>query len=86
MKPADSGWRDRAACAGQDPRRWDVENLPADDPDGAAARLCANCRVQVQCARDALVPVDITRIVGTGHLEAPDLVELSGTVRAGIIT
>ena len=51
-------WIDRGLCVGDDPTRWDVENLPEGREDEAAADLCAACPVMVACAKDALRMVD----------------------------
>lgn len=51
-------WIDRGLCVGQDPARWDVENLPEGREDEAAADLCADCPVMVACAKDAQRMVD----------------------------
>jgi hypothetical protein len=53
-----SDWRASAACAGRDVRWWFTS--PQVDPvaAGLAARLCAGCTVQGQCAREALRLLD----------------------------
>jgi hypothetical protein len=78
------GWQAKAKCRDADPETWYVENLPAEDPAGAATQLCAGCPVLVECAKDAVTPVDMAKLLGT--FETPDLVHVSGVVRAGIIT
>lgn len=50
------GWRDKAACIGEDPNLW-----ADDDPDSPttqkAIRICGGCPVQAECAtlRDGLI-------------------------------
>ncbi|GAA1653799.1 WhiB family transcriptional regulator [Nocardia ninae] len=79
-------WRTRGLCTqpGANPSAWYVENLPANNRDAAAARLCAGCPVPVECASDAIEPIDMTALLGTD--EPPDVIEVSGVVRAGVPT
>lgn len=79
-------WRTRGLCTqpGADPAAWYVESLPAADRDAAAARLCVGCPVLIECASDALTPIDMTALLGT--FEIPDVIEVSGVVRAGVPT
>jgi hypothetical protein len=46
-------WQSQAACRGRDPRLWFV--APGTDPiaAGVAARICASCPVQHECAAEA---------------------------------
>lgn len=77
------GWQQQAKCLTADPELWYVTNLPVEDPVGAARELCAGCPVLRDCAADAVKPIDMTALLGT--FEEPDLIHVSGVVRAGII-
>ncbi len=46
-------WRSKAKCVGDDPRKWDVENLPFFGKEKAAEVLCAGCPVLQKCRVDA---------------------------------
>ncbi|MGY1896161.1 WhiB family transcriptional regulator [Nocardia gipuzkoensis] len=79
-------WRTRGLCTqpGANPEAWYVENLPTRDRDAAAARLCDGCPVLKDCAMDAIQPIDMTAVLGTD--EPPDVIQVSGVVRAGVPT
>lgn len=47
---ARQGWRESAACAGQDPRQWDLD-APAE-LQRKGRRICGTCPVAVRCRGD----------------------------------
>lgn len=81
-----SNWQHKAKCAQpeQSPEAWEVHNLPTENRNEAARQLCAGCPVLQQCAADAIKPINMTSLLGT--FEAPDLIYVSGVVRAGVPT
>ncbi|MDG3012409.1 hypothetical protein G4X40_19910 [Rhodococcus sp. D2-41] len=64
-------WRNRGRCAGQDPERWVIENLPLPKRDrpAIARQLCAGCPTDVQlaCLRNA-VEMKLTGMVVAGQM------------------
>lgn len=67
-------WIERAACAGDLPARYELDEGPHREPramrDRRAALLCAGCPVQAECAWDALVHSDVG-VVRAGLWLAP---------------
>lgn len=62
-------WRNRGRCAGQDPERWVIENLPKRHRAVFARELCAGCPTDVRfaCLRNA-VEMKLTGMVVDGRL------------------
>ncbi|AJE32552.1 hypothetical protein B842_03495 [Corynebacterium humireducens NBRC 106098 = DSM 45392] len=56
-------WANRAACRGEDPTRFVLDEqphlVPADKRDRVAFQLCAGCPVRAECAQDALTHRDV---------------------------
>ncbi|ASN69224.1 hypothetical protein 7S3_46 [uncultured Caudovirales phage] len=77
-------WKTRGHCYTQDPERWDVDNLTPGRETQEAQALCHRCPVIQECAADAIKPIDMTSILGT--YEPPDVIHVSGVVRAGVVT
>lgn len=74
-------WIFAARCRGKDPSIF-------DGGGEEAAKICNKCPVQAECARDALQPINITKIltnVCDTRLDEPeDVVYQSGVFRAGV--
>ena len=79
-----SSWQHKAKCRLKDPREYETENLPLGREAETARALCYGCPVIQQCAADAIQPIDMTAVLGT--IESPDIINVSGVVRAGVPT
>lgn len=79
-------WRAYAKCAGDDPAKYEVTNLPRRRKHETARALCAGCPVQSECLRDALVSIHVTRLLGVreGKNKPPDVIGQSHVVRGGV--
>lgn len=77
-------WQHKAKCRLRDPRDYETENLTPGREQQEARALCVGCPVIQQCAADAIQPIDMTALLGTD--ETPDMINVSGVVRAGIPT
>lgn len=75
-------WRNYAKCAGDDPARYEVANLPRGREHQAAYALCEGCPVRTRCLREALIPVDMSALLGVW--EQPDVIVQTGVVRGGV--
>ncbi|MBF6063035.1 WhiB family transcriptional regulator [Nocardia terpenica] len=75
-------WRMLAKCAGDDPARYEVENLPPGREHETANALCQGCPVRTQCLREALTPINVSRTLGL-H-DRRDVIQQTGVVRGGI--
>ncbi|WP_405159857.1 WhiB family transcriptional regulator [Nocardia sp. NBC_01499] len=79
-------WRAFAKCAGDDPAKYLVANLPRGRKHEAAQALCEGCPVRSECLRDALIPIEVSRILGVleGENKSPDVIGQSHVVRGGV--
>ena len=74
-------WVVHGKCVGDDPTRYEVENLNPFDRDRDAKRLCAGCPVAGQCLADARKSFSMS--VFTGVYEPDARLRTSGVVRGG---
>ncbi|WP_425298024.1 WhiB family transcriptional regulator [Nocardia brasiliensis] len=79
-------WRAHAKCAGDDPAKYEVANLPRGRIHETARALCAGCPVRIECLRDALISIQVTRLLGIreGKNKPPDVIGQSHVVRGGV--
>lgn len=47
-------WLDYADCAGDDPLKWDLDHVEADDVQAYARSVCGDCPVRRECAAHAI--------------------------------
>ena len=47
-------WLDYADCAGDDPLKWDLDHVEADDVQAYARNVCGDCPVRRECAAHAI--------------------------------
>ena len=47
-------WLDYADCAGDDPLKWDLDHVEADDVQEYARSVCGDCPVRRECAAHAI--------------------------------
>ena len=47
-------WLDYADCAGDDPLKWDLDHVEADDVQAYARNVCGDCPVRRECASHAI--------------------------------
>lgn len=47
-------WLDFADCAGDDPLKWDLDHVDADDVQSYAQSVCGDCPVRRECAAHAI--------------------------------
>lgn len=82
-------WVINAKCRTMDPEDFYVENLTPGRERLEAQILCAGCTVIPECARNAMEPIDVSQAIRqvsqSDLVEAPDLVPVSGVVRAGVV-
>ena len=88
-------WLDYADCAGDDPLKWDLDHVEADDVQAYARNVCGDCPVRRECAAHAIEDrLQVGRIFNelvadnNPHLAIGDRVEAEGaaTVRqSGVI-
>ncbi|WP_378734967.1 WhiB family transcriptional regulator [Nocardia brasiliensis] len=75
-------WRSYAKCAGDDPAKYEVANLPRGREHETANALCEGCPVRSRCLREALMPLNMSKLLGVW--ERPDVIGQSGVVRGGV--
>lgn len=78
-------WLDYADCAGDDPLKWDLDHVEADDVQEYARRVCSDCPVRRECAAHAIDDrIEVGRIFNdiaesvNEHLAIIDRVEAEG--------
>lgn len=85
-------WQRRGYCYGEDPRRWETENLTPGREAEEAEALCAGCPVKQECAQDAVQPIPMPAVYRRNRLGEVECVQdsyavmVSGVVRAGVPT
>ena len=78
-------WLDYADCAGDDPLKWDLDHVEADDVQEYARNVCSDCPVRMECAAHAIDDrIEVGRIFNdiaesvNEHLAIIDRVEAEG--------
>ena len=78
-------WLDYADCAGDDPLKWDLDHVEADDVQEYARNVCGDCPVRRECAAHAIDDrVEAGRIFNdvaesaNEHLAIVDRIEAEG--------
>ena len=78
-------WLDYADCAGDDPLKWDLDHVEAEDVQEYARNVCGDCPVRRECAAHAIDDrVEAGRIFNdvaesaNEHLAIVDRVEAEG--------